>query len=63
MDAATGRVVGIARRQFAEESLDHSFTLGYAFSNFGTVNGLVFPYRIEKSINRGGSRNDRRELD
>ncbi|HEY2381431.1 MAG TPA: hypothetical protein VGK48_09670 [Terriglobia bacterium] len=48
IDAATGLVVGISRVLSAEQNLDHTFQRTYVFSDFRTVNGLVFPFQIER---------------
>ena len=45
-----GLVAGISRRQYADRSLDLSFVLAHAFSDYRNVNGLMFPFRIEKFI-------------
>src|SRR5204862_166583 len=38
VDSTTGYIVGTARRQFAEQSLDRPFILAYRFSDFRNVN-------------------------
>lgn len=49
-DTGTGRIAGIARQQFAEQSLDHPFTLSHAFSDYRVVNGVVLPFRIDIAV-------------
>jgi hypothetical protein len=51
VDADSGLVVQVGRIQRADKSMDLSFLCTWTFSNFQTVNGLVLPFLIEKSIN------------
>ncbi len=50
IDGATGLVSGISRVLSAEQNLDHTFQRTYVFSDFRNVNGLVFPFQIERHM-------------
>jgi hypothetical protein len=43
-------VAAISRQQFASESLDLSFVITNAFSDYRRINGLALPYRIDKYL-------------
>lgn len=49
-DAQTGLVSSVTRQQYADKSMDLKFLVVYRFSDYRTVQNLVFPYRIEKSV-------------
>jgi hypothetical protein len=50
IDAATGLVAAISRTFSAEQNLDHTFVRTYVFSDFRNVQGLIFPFQIDKQI-------------
>lgn len=49
-DQQTGLVAGVVRQQYADESLDRPFVSAYRFSDYRNVEGLLFPFRIERYI-------------
>lgn len=49
-DAQTGLVSSVTRQQYSDKSLDLVFPVVYRFSDYRTVQNVVFPYRIEKSV-------------
>lgn len=49
-DAQTGLVSSVSRTQYAENSLDLTFPVRYAFSDYRETQGIVFPFRIEKYV-------------
>jgi hypothetical protein len=50
-DVETGLVASTTRVHYAENSLDFSMPVTFVFSDYRTVNGVVFPYRIEQYLN------------
>jgi hypothetical protein len=50
-DQATGLVAAIHRRGYADDSLDVSFVVSYAFSDYRQHQGLWLPYRIDRYMN------------
>lgn len=50
VDPQSGLIAGIARRQYASESLDLPFVTSYAFKDHRNVAGLIFPHLIEKYL-------------
>ena len=49
-DAETGVVAAIARRQYADESLDRPFVLMTRFSDYKPVAGLLLPFRVDRYL-------------
>lgn len=50
VDKATGLILSIQRVQYANQSLDRPFIAGQRFSDYRSVKGVLFPFRIESSI-------------
>jgi hypothetical protein len=51
IDQASGLMAEIVRKQFAEGSLDISFTSGFRFLDYRNVNDVFLPFRIERVMN------------
>jgi hypothetical protein len=49
-DVESGLVSSITRQQFAENSMDLVFPVRYAFSDYRSIGGVLFPYRIDKYV-------------
>ncbi len=50
-DKETGLIVAISRQQFADQSLDLSFTLTTTFSDYRRLGDLVLPYQLRRYVN------------
>jgi hypothetical protein len=50
LDAETGLVAAITRRQIAEGTMDLTFLAGFRFSDYRQVQGLWMPFRIDRVL-------------